>query len=97
MTEAEPTEAEPTYRVGGPDLTWRETGAETVLLDLRGSVYFGLNPAAAMLWRRLSAGATEAELVTALAAYGGIGVERAAADVRRYLDGLRDERLLQQS
>ena len=49
--------------VGGPDVAWRETGGEIVVLDLTGAVYFGLNGTGAQLWKRLVDGASRQDLL----------------------------------
>lgn len=76
------------------DLAWRETGGEIVVLDLRGSVYFGLNPTAARLWTLLARGATRDELVLRLVDDQRIDAARAGADVDEFLGVLRREKLL---
>ena len=62
-------------------LAWRETGSEIVVLDLRGSVYFGLNPTAARLWKMLAAGATRGALVARLVDEQQVDAGRAEDDV----------------
>lgn len=83
-----------TLRTGGPAVAWRETGEEIVVLDLSGSVYFGLNPTAARLWKQLVGGTTRDELSRRLCAEQGIGQEQADADVDAFLDMLGREGLL---
>ncbi|MET8091470.1 PqqD family peptide modification chaperone [Micromonospora sp. NPDC005220] len=73
------------YRVRGDRVAWRAAGDETVLLDLRQSVYLALDRSAAMLWPHLMAGATAAELAEVLAERGPVELERAAADVAAFL------------
>jgi len=85
-----------TYRVGGPSVAWRETGDEIVVLDIVGSAYFGLNRPAAQLWKRLTAGASCADLTAALMATASVGQERAWADVGTFLAELGRYGLLQQ-
>ena len=54
------------FTVGGPGVAWRETGGEIVILDLTGSVYFGLNGTGARLWKRMLNGASKSDLVAQL-------------------------------
>src|SRR4051794_13429809 len=53
-------------RLRADGLFWRETQGEVVALDAEASRYFAANPTAAALWKRLSEGATEADLVDTL-------------------------------
>lgn len=69
-------------------LAWRQTGEEVVVLDLQGSVYFGLNASAAPLWTMLARGATRGELVARLLADQQVDRDRAAADVDAFLTAL---------
>jgi hypothetical protein len=83
-----------TLRAGGPAVAWRETGQEIVVLDLQGSVYFGLNPTAARLWKLLVQGTSRDELSRRLRTEHGISRERADADVDAFLEMLDREGLL---
>ncbi|MFI5835420.1 PqqD family protein [Micromonospora sp. NPDC051300] len=76
------------YRVDTSRVTWRETGGETVLLDLQESVYYGLDRSAALLWRRLVTGATTEDLVDVLVGGGGVDRARARDDVTTFLTDL---------
>jgi hypothetical protein len=80
MNATQPGPVDAHWRVGGPGVAWRETSGEIVVLDLRGSLYFGLNGTAAKLWRRLTSSAHRAELVEQLQTLGADEV-RAARDV----------------
>ncbi|MFC8849785.1 MULTISPECIES: PqqD family protein [unclassified Micromonospora] len=73
------------YRVAPQRAAWRQAGEEVVVLDTRESVYFGLDPAGALLWRRLVDGATADELTEALVASAEVDRGRAADDVARFL------------
>ena len=54
-----------------------------------------LNKTGVYLWKRLKDGATEAELIAGLPEeYEGVTEERAAADVKRFLEELRSRSLL---
>ena len=86
-----------TYTVGGPGVAWRETGGEIVVLDLDGSVYFGLNGTGAVLWKRLVDGADGADLAALLVHDFAVPAPRAAADVEAFLDDLRQHGLLSEA
>lgn len=73
--------------VGGPGVAWRETSGEVVVLDLEGSVYFGLNGTAASLWRRLTSTASRGDLVELLQSLGA-DAGQAARDVDAFLADL---------
>lgn len=82
------------FTVGGPGVAWRETGGEIVVLDLDGSVYFGVNGTGALLWKRLVDGADAAELSDVLVQAAQVPPARAAADVDAFLAELRRHGLL---
>jgi Coenzyme PQQ synthesis protein D (PqqD) len=75
-------------------VAWKDVDGEVVALDERAAVYLGVNPAGALLWRSLAAGATRAELVAELAGAFGIASERAAADTDAFLADLGARGLL---
>jgi hypothetical protein len=77
-------------------VTWHEADGEVIALDLHSSEYLGVNPAGAALWARLVDGATEKELVAVLTHAYGIDGERAAADVRAFLQDARARDLLEE-
>jgi hypothetical protein len=62
-------------------IRWKEIDGETVLLDLRTSMYLSVNPSATLLWRMLAQGTTHDAMVDALAGEYGIGAEQAREDV----------------
>ena len=71
-------------------IAWREVDGETLLLDLRTSMYLTVNESAAVLWKRLAEGTTREAMVDALVAEFGITAERAGADVDAVLEECRD-------
>jgi len=75
-------------------LAWRETGTEIVVLDLRDSVYYGLNPTGARLWTLLAGGATREDLVARLVLEQRVDDARAEVDVDEFLAVLQRERLV---
>ena len=83
-----------TYRTGGADIDWRESGGEVIVLARDSSLYFGLNHTGAALWKALVQGATRAELIDALLAAGATSRTTAAGEVDSFLDELEDAGLL---
>ena len=73
------------YQLRKDDLVWRGVAGETIILDLRTSLYLSLNTAAASLWQALEKGATERQLVESLCTAFGIGADRAGEDVKAFI------------
>ncbi|WP_326554510.1 PqqD family protein [Micromonospora sp. NBC_01813] len=82
------------YRVRESHVAWRAAGDEAVLLDVRRSVYFALDRSAALLWPRLVAGATAAELTALLTERTPVDADRAGADVQAFLAELESAGLV---
>jgi hypothetical protein len=76
------------YWIDATTVSFREVGAEVVVLDLRTSSYVTVNDAGALLWRRLSQGASPEELGLALAERFGLPPEDARRDSAAFLDTL---------
>jgi hypothetical protein len=70
-------------------------GDELVLLDLRRNSYFTLNATGALVWDRLAAGATLAELGEALTRAFEVDAETAARDARELVGELLDAGLVE--
>lgn len=88
------TDAGSTYRLQQDGISWRETGGEIVVLDMRGSVYFGLNATGSVLWKALQRSTSRGDLVAELVASAPVGPATAAADVDAFLAHLQREGLL---
>lgn len=73
---------------------WRLVDGEVVGLDLRAEEYFSVSGSAVPLWELLVAGTDEAALVHELRSRYALEPERAAVDVRAFLDALRGRGLL---
>lgn len=58
-----------------------EVGGEAVILDLKRSVYYGLDPVGATIWRRLSEPRAVSELVDTVLAQFEVDRERCERDV----------------
>ena len=74
---------------------WRESEGEVVALDADSSRYVAANPSAAVLWKRLREGATEADLVDALCERYKVSREAAQADVAAFVEELASRGLLE--
>ena len=84
-------------RLRADGLFWRATGGEIVALDADASRYFSANPSAALLWERLSDGASEDDLVDALCARYDVPRAVAEADVTAFLEQMSARGLLERA
>ncbi|HVT14741.1 MAG TPA: PqqD family protein [Thermoanaerobaculia bacterium] len=66
-----------------------------VLLDLGSGEYFGLDEVASLAWEVLAAGGDQDAAVAAIVRDYAVEPDRAAADVARLLDTLRDKGLIE--
>jgi len=82
-------------RLRTDDLSWRELDGEVVALDGEQFVYLGTNEAGALLWQKLSSGATRDQLVEELQASFDIDVDQAGQDVDSFIAELRANNLLE--
>ena len=85
---------DPVLKLREGEVVWRDFGGETVLLDLRTSRYLTTNASATLLWRRLEAGATRAQLVDALVETFAIDPDRAEEDIDGFVNDCRRRGLL---
>lgn len=85
---------DPVLTLRTSELPWRAVEDDVVALDLAASRYLGVNATGALLWERLAGGATERELVEALAESHPDARDRAAADVRAFVEELSRRGLL---
>lgn len=79
------------------DLSWQEIDEDIVVLDLRASSYLRLNGTGATLWRALSTGADQDELVSALTSEYDVSADQAGRDVAAFVARLEASDLLAQS
>jgi hypothetical protein len=78
-----------------PGVDWRDVQGEVVALDVGRSVYVATNVAGAVLWSRLSEGATRQDLARALVDEFDVADHTAEADVDRFLDRLHELDLIE--
>jgi len=72
-----------------------ELGGEVVILNLRNSEYFGLNPVAAWIWERLPGGARARDVRDAvLEEYPEVSEEECTRDLLELLAALLDAELV---
>jgi hypothetical protein len=76
-------------------LEWRPVEGEVVAVDLRTSVYFGVNRTGAIIWPDLVSGATREALVERLAQACEIGPVQAAGEVDEFVASLTELDLLE--
>jgi hypothetical protein len=77
----------PILRLRPGALEWRPIEGEVVAVDLRSSVYFGINRTGAIIWPELASGATREALVDRLVE----ACEIAAGQARREVDEFVEE------
>jgi coenzyme PQQ synthesis protein D (PqqD) len=85
-----------TLRLKTRALEWREIDGELVALEADSSLYLAANPAATLLWQRLAAGATRAELCDALVDEYAIDRGLAERDVDAFLAQAREFQVLEE-
>jgi hypothetical protein len=82
-------------RLQSSRVDWREVDGELIALARAESVYLAGNASAAVLWRALAAGTTDADLEALLVSTYGISAEAARADVAAFLADLGARGLLE--
>ena len=91
MTASEPD----IMRLRGQDVSWRTVGDEVIVLDGRSWAYLSVNESGERLWKLLTDGATESQLVSALVTEFDVDEARARDDVRAFVAALRAQDLLE--
>jgi hypothetical protein len=69
-------------------------GEESAILNLKNSVYYGVNPVAASVWRLIQQPRSVGELRDALVEEYEVEPERCEQDLLTLLDKMRDEGLI---
>jgi len=77
------------------DVLFQEVSGETVLLDLAGEQYFGLDEVGTRIWALLNEGRSVGEMVETLLGEYAVGREQLEADVRELLGALMDAGLIE--
>ena len=80
-----------------PDVLSQELGDETVLLDLAGEAYFGLNEVGTRVWQLLKQDHGFKEVLEVLETEFDVSRERLEKDLSRLMDDLKAEGLIRQS
>ena len=76
------------------DVLSQEVNGETVLLDLEGESYFGLNEVGTRIWQLFQSGQTVAEMLNTLSDEYDVSLEQLESDVGKLLDKLTDAGLV---
>lgn len=67
---------------------------EAVLLDLESQSYFGLDPVATFIWDAVSAGKSEEEIMERITSEYDVDDDTARADLKLFLEQLREINLI---
>lgn len=76
------------------DVLAQEMGGETVLLDLAGENYFGLDAVSTRAWQLLQTGASQAEVVDALFEHYEVERDVLEKDIEELLHSLSEAGLI---
>lgn len=74
-----------------------ELGAEAAILNMKNSVYYGLNPVGASIWRMLQEPRSIGEIRDAIAGEYDVSRERVERDLFGLVEKLMDEGLVEMS
>jgi hypothetical protein len=72
-----------------PDAFANAVGDETVLLQVKRGVYYGLDAMGTRIWAGLNEGRTPAEICEQIAAQHGVPLETVETDARAFLQDLK--------
>ena len=72
----------------------RQVGEETVILDLAGGGYFGLDPVGARIWQLMAEGKTLAEVCETMLAGYEVSREQIESDVLALAHSLNEKQLI---
>lgn len=81
--------------IASPEQVSCALGDESVILNLKNSVYYGMNPVGASLWRLVQQQRSVAELRDAVMEEYEVEAERCERDVLAVLENMRSEGLIQ--
>lgn len=88
------SDEEPRLILRQEDLVWRVAEDHVVTVDLPTEGAFAINGTGALLWGRLEAGTTRAELIELICDRYGISTEQAGSDVDDFVNKLTSHGLL---
>jgi hypothetical protein len=77
-----------------PQVMARQLGGETVVLDLRSGMYFGLDEVGSRVWQLIGQGGDLESICEALLAEYDVSAETLRQDVAALIDHLVDEGLI---
>ena len=75
-------------------VTWADLEGESVLLNVLDGVYFGLNDVGTMIWKLISEGLAEDQIVARLLADFEVTSEDLQKDVAAFLQTLEEKKLI---
>ena len=81
------------YRTS-PETLMQKVGEESVILDLRGGTYFGLDPIGTRVWETLAAGSSMEALLVQLTSEYEVPIEALRNDVETLIADLLSHGLL---
>ena len=77
------------------DVIFRDLEGESVLLDLKTGLYFGLNPVGTRIWHLMEEGRTPAQILETLLAEYEVPPEQCRRDLEQLLGALQQKSLVQ--
>ena len=77
-----------------PDAFANAVGEETVLLHVKRSVYYGMDPLGTRIWRALNEGRNTKETCREIAAEHDVPVAQVEEDTRRFLEDLKANEII---
>lgn len=77
-----------------PDAFANAVGDETVLLQIKRGVYYGLDRMGTRIWRGIKEGFTPVEICEQIAAEYGVALDTVETDARAFLQDLKANEIL---
>lgn len=79
------------------DAVESRVGDETVILHLKNSTYYGLDPVGTRIWALLKDGLAPTEICERIAEEYGVAPDVAEADARKFLDDLKANGIVEEA
>ena len=76
------------------NIAWRRVDEEIVILNLESSQYYSLNSVAGRIWELISEGKDEEGIVKSLVAEYKVEEKAARADLKSFVEQLKEERAI---